>query len=138
VIGDGSSGAQSAHRFGDWGEGLVLGELTSSVAFRRARGGRNSLSRSTGLRLAAWVPDCKGVDSYLICGTPRTGSTLLCGLLTATGVAGRPEDGDRISDEWVPRFDSAEVHGYVETIDEHNAAWREWFDASAVAPFPVL
>lgn len=26
-----------------------------------------------------------------MCGTPRTGSTLLCGLLASTGVAGRPE-----------------------------------------------
>jgi LPS sulfotransferase NodH len=31
-----------------------------------------------------------GVDAYLICATPRTGSTLLCGLLTSSGVAGRP------------------------------------------------
>lgn len=31
-----------------------------------------------------------GLDSYLICATPRTGSTLLCGLLTSSGVAGRP------------------------------------------------
>jgi trehalose 2-sulfotransferase len=31
------------------------------------------------------------IDSYLICATPRTGSTLLCGLLASTGVAGRPE-----------------------------------------------
>lgn len=30
------------------------------------------------------------LDSYLICATPRTGSTLLCGLLTSSGVAGRP------------------------------------------------
>lgn len=31
------------------------------------------------------------IDSYLICATPRTGSTLLCGLLASTSVAGRPE-----------------------------------------------
>jgi trehalose 2-sulfotransferase len=31
-----------------------------------------------------------GFDSYLICATPRTGSTLLCGLLASSGVAGRP------------------------------------------------
>jgi LPS sulfotransferase NodH len=31
------------------------------------------------------------IDSYLICATPRTGSTLLCGLLASTGVAGHPE-----------------------------------------------
>ena len=29
--------------------------------------------------------------SYILCGTPRTGSTLLCSLLRSTGVAGRPE-----------------------------------------------
>jgi len=31
------------------------------------------------------------INAYLICGTPRTGSTLLCDLLRATGIAGRPE-----------------------------------------------
>ncbi|MGW0228427.1 Stf0 family sulfotransferase [Actinopolymorpha singaporensis] len=31
-----------------------------------------------------------GIDSYLICATPRTGSTLLCGLLKSSGIAGRP------------------------------------------------
>ncbi len=30
-------------------------------------------------------------DSYIICSTPRTGSTLLCGLLEATKVAGSPD-----------------------------------------------
>jgi LPS sulfotransferase NodH len=30
-------------------------------------------------------------ESYLICSTPRTGSSLLCGLLASTGVAGVPE-----------------------------------------------
>ena len=30
--------------------------------------------------------------SYLICTTPRSGSTLLCELLTATGIAGRPDE----------------------------------------------
>ncbi|HEX6473857.1 MAG TPA: Stf0 family sulfotransferase, partial [Candidatus Limnocylindria bacterium] len=40
-----------------------------------------------------------GPLSYLLCGTPRTGSTLLCGLLTSTGVAGRPESYFRQPDE---------------------------------------
>lgn len=31
------------------------------------------------------------MQSYIICATPRTGSTLLCGLLAATGRAGRPD-----------------------------------------------
>jgi LPS sulfotransferase NodH len=30
--------------------------------------------------------------SYLVCATPRSGSTLLCDLLAGTGVAGRPEE----------------------------------------------
>jgi trehalose 2-sulfotransferase len=37
--------------------------------------------------------------SYLICATPRTGSSLLCGLLESTGVAGRPESYFRQPDE---------------------------------------
>jgi len=31
------------------------------------------------------------IDSYIICATPRTGSTLLCDLLASTGVAGKPD-----------------------------------------------
>ncbi len=30
-------------------------------------------------------------DSYIICSTPRTGSTLLCDLLSSTGTAGEPD-----------------------------------------------
>jgi LPS sulfotransferase NodH len=50
------------------------------------------------------------VNSYLICATPRSGSTLLCGLLRSTGIAGRPEsyfrrqDLSAYADQWgVPR-----------------------------------
>src|SRR5919112_6235405 len=44
--------------------------------------------------------------SYLLCGTPRTGSTLLCSLLASTGVAGRPESYFREPDQgaWAARF----------------------------------
>jgi LPS sulfotransferase NodH len=44
--------------------------------------------------------------SYLLCGTPRTGSTLLCDLLASTGVAGRPESYFREPDRrlWAARF----------------------------------
>lgn len=44
--------------------------------------------------------------SYVLCGTPRTGSTLLCGLLHSTGVLGRPESYFREPDEvaWATRF----------------------------------
>lgn len=47
-----------------------------------------------------------GVDSYLICATPRTGSSLLCGLLDSTGVAGHPESFFRQPDEqaWATRW----------------------------------
>lgn len=37
--------------------------------------------------------------AYLLCGTPRTGSTLLCRLLQAARVAGRPESYFREEDE---------------------------------------
>jgi trehalose 2-sulfotransferase len=39
------------------------------------------------------------IDAYLICATPRTGSSLLCGLLNSTGVAGHPESYFREPDE---------------------------------------
>lgn len=38
-------------------------------------------------------------NSYLICSTPRTGSTLLCALLKSTGVAGQPESYFRKQDQ---------------------------------------
>jgi trehalose 2-sulfotransferase len=33
----------------------------------------------------------KKFDSYVICTSPRSGSTLLCNMLTATGIAGNPD-----------------------------------------------
>lgn len=44
--------------------------------------------------------------SYLLCGTPRTGSTLLCSLLSSTGMAGRPESYFREVDQrmWAELF----------------------------------
>ncbi|SNT63361.1 LPS sulfotransferase NodH [Asanoa hainanensis] len=46
------------------------------------------------------------MDGYLLCGTPRTGSTLLCSLLRDTGVAGRPESYFRVPGEelWAERW----------------------------------
>lgn len=45
-------------------------------------------------------------DAYLICATPRTGSSLLCGLLASTAVAGHPESYFRPPDEqsWAQRW----------------------------------
>jgi LPS sulfotransferase NodH len=41
-------------------------------------------------------------DSYIICGTPRTGSTLLCDLLASTGRAGNPDSfyGRKFMPDW--------------------------------------
>jgi LPS sulfotransferase NodH len=45
-------------------------------------------------------PGRERIDSYLICATtPRTGSSLLCGLLDSTGIAGHPESYFRRQDE---------------------------------------
>ena len=53
------------------------------------------------------------LDSYLICATPRTGSSLLSGLLESTGLAGRPESYFRRQDEqsWVARWGVARSDG---------------------------
>lgn len=49
-------------------------------------------------------------NAYVLCGTPRTGSTLLCALLASTGVAGQPQsyfrqaDVDTYATNWrIPR-----------------------------------
>jgi trehalose 2-sulfotransferase len=54
-------------------------------------------------------------SSYVLCGTPRTGSTLLCSLLSSTGVLGRPESYFREPDEvaWAARFGLATEGGHV-------------------------
>ena len=53
--------------------------------------------------------------SYVLCGTPRTGSTLLCSLLYSTGVLGRPESYFREPDEvaWATKFELATEGGHV-------------------------
>lgn len=45
-------------------------------------------------------------DGYIICGTPRTGSTLLCKLLASTGTAGDPHSFYRRQDvpEWAEEW----------------------------------
>ncbi|MEU4832628.1 Stf0 family sulfotransferase [Streptosporangium sp. NPDC023615] len=46
------------------------------------------------------------IDAYFVCATPRTGSSLLLGLLESTGVAGRPQAYFREPDEplWADRW----------------------------------
>jgi LPS sulfotransferase NodH len=55
---------------------------------------------------ASVSPRRERIDSYLICATPRTGSSLLCGLVDSTGVAGHPESWFRQPDEreWAARW----------------------------------
>jgi LPS sulfotransferase NodH len=62
--------------------------------------------------------------SYVLCGTPRTGSTLLCSLLYSTGVLGRPESYFREPDEvaWATKFGLA-IEG------EHVRDYRALVDA---------
>ena len=70
------------------------------------------------------------IDSYLICATPRTGSTLLCGLMASTEVAGRPDSYFREPDErsWAARWDivrsSDRVVEYSEFVRAAIAAGR--------------
>jgi LPS sulfotransferase NodH len=53
------------------------------------------------------------VDSYFVCGTPRTGSSLLLGLLESTGIAGRPQAYFRAPDEraWAQRWQVPRTRG---------------------------
>ena len=48
----------------------------------------------------------RGTDAYFVCATPRTGSSLLLGLLDSTGIAGRPQSYFRQPDEplWADRW----------------------------------
>jgi LPS sulfotransferase NodH len=51
-------------------------------------------------------------ESYFVCATPRTGSSLLLGLLDSTGVAGRPQAYFRAPDEhlWARRWQLPGTH----------------------------
>lgn len=67
-------------------------------------------------------------DAYLICSTPRTGSTLLCGLLRSTGIAGTPES----------YFRAPDVHGYakrwgIAVEPDGSIPYRDFFRAAVVA-----
>jgi LPS sulfotransferase NodH len=65
--------------------------------------------------------------SYLLCGTPRTGSTLLCSLLSSTGVAGQPESYFREPDHhrWAVRFGlRATDGGDIDYVDFVRGAVR--------------
>jgi LPS sulfotransferase NodH len=70
------------------------------------------------------------IDSYFVCATPRTGSSLLLGLLASTGVAGRPQAYFREPDEllwadrWqIPRTSQGGFH-YADYVQAALAAGR--------------
>ena len=74
--------------------------------------------------------DRERIDAYLICATPRTGSSLLCGLLDSTGVAGHPESYFRQPDEgeWAASWGIADpcdgTFGYAGYFQAAIAAGR--------------
>lgn len=63
--------------------------------------------------------------SYLLCGTPRTGSTLLCSLLSSTGVLGYPDSYFRQEGEssWAASF-GLTTHGSILDYPEYTKAVR--------------
>jgi trehalose 2-sulfotransferase len=93
-------------------------ERGRKAQYRRARAGR-----LTGIdRTAVSV-------SYLVCATPRSGSTLLCEALSETGVAGNPlEFFEALPETGVPRrpldylsgLDDPEALGLVERAPPHD------------------
>jgi LPS sulfotransferase NodH len=44
------------------------------------------------------------------------------------------QDGDTALPGHEPHFDFQQIHALIETIDEHNAGWRDWFAALDVKP----
>lgn len=65
------------------------------------------------------------MNAYVICSTPRTGSTLLCALLESTGVAGHPQSYFRKPDEemWAAQWGIPRApHGGFEFADYLRAA----------------
>ncbi|MHB8241514.1 MAG: Stf0 family sulfotransferase [Solirubrobacteraceae bacterium] len=76
--------------------------------------------------------------SYLVCATPRSGSTLLCHELDRTGVAGHPEEYfEALRRSGLPRrpheyFDAERHANIVERL-----AYREMPDGAAATPSPL-
>jgi len=58
------------------------------------------------------------VKSYFVCATPRTGSSLLLGLLESTGVAGHPQAYFRAPDEplWAERWGLPPTYDYGDYV----------------------
>jgi LPS sulfotransferase NodH len=74
--------------------------------------------------------------SYLVCATPRSGSTLVCQTLIRTGVAGRPEEYfEALRSSGVPRRPEEYFHGVGDrTIFDHLAERSEGFNPVPRSP----
>jgi len=64
---------------------------------------------------SAYAARVHPATGYFLCATPRTGSTWLCSLLSASGVLGRPASYFREPDEpmWAERFNIPVLNGRV-------------------------
>lgn len=76
-----------------------------------------------------------GFDTYVICATPRTGSTLLCGLLESSGVAGHPAS----------YFNRRGLHDYATSWQPArprdgriDPEWHRWFATHDLTPAEVV
>ena len=60
--------------------------------------------------------------SYVVCGTPRCGSTLLCEALINTGIAGQPEEYflPRSESIWQDRWGISTYEGYLAAVIEQG------------------
>src|SRR5579864_9417497 len=69
--------------------------------------------------------------SYLVCGTPRCGSSLLCEALKNTGVAGRPEEYFWRGDEsfWRERWGVSTYEEYLTRAIEQGTTSNDVFSA---------
>lgn len=73
-------------------------------------------------------------SSYLVCGTPRSGTSLLCGLLAGTGVAGRPEEYFWRGDEpfWSERWGVSGFADYLRAAVAHGSTPNGVFGAKVM------
>ena len=73
----------------------------------------------------------KVTKSYVVCATPRSGSTLLCALLAGTGVAGNPEEYfERLWRTGLPR----QPREYFDGVDDAGRARPARADRPGRAP----
>lgn len=74
--------------------------------------------------------------SYLVCATPRSGSTLVCETLSRTGVAGRPEEYfEALRSSGIPRRPEEYFHGVGDrTIFDHLAERSQDFNPPPRSP----